>query len=104
GLLLRRSLSILAARVRHLFSAASTAAFSVASRLSNSSDILLADIFRAAPTTVGRLVRAPGSKLPGPVEAMASRSKFLAQMNKTQDVGGRPGNAIKAALRSARLN
>ena len=42
--------------------AASTAAFSVASRLSNSSDILLADIFRAAPTTVGRLVRAPGSK------------------------------------------
>src|SRR5262249_39209721 len=32
-----------------LFSAASTAAFSVASRLSNSSDILLADIFRTAP-------------------------------------------------------
>ena len=25
--------------------------------------------------------------VPGPVEAMASRSKFLAQMNKTQDVG-----------------
>src|SRR5262249_23928182 len=45
-----------------LFSAPSTAAFSVASRLSNSSDILLADIFRAAPTAVGRLLRAPGSK------------------------------------------
>src|SRR5262245_66433565 len=44
-----------------LFSAASTAAFSVASRLSNSSDILL----RASsepPPAVGRLLRAPGSK------------------------------------------
>src|SRR5262249_10496800 len=45
-----------------LFSAPSTAAFSVASRLSNSSDILLFDIFRAAPTAVGRLLRALGSK------------------------------------------
>src|SRR6516164_6990782 len=39
------------------------AAFSLASRLSNSSDILLPNIFRAAPTAVGRLVRASGSKL-----------------------------------------
>src|SRR5262245_30478713 len=46
-----------------LFSAPSTAAFSVASRPSKSSDILLADNFRAAPTAVGRLLRAPGSKL-----------------------------------------
>jgi hypothetical protein len=52
----------LAARARHLFSVAPMPAFSVASRLSNSSDILLANLFRAAPTTVGRLVRAPGSK------------------------------------------
>src|SRR5262245_25200658 len=47
--LLRSSLSIWTARVRHLFNAVSTAAFSNASRLSNSSDILLPDIFRAAP-------------------------------------------------------
>src|SRR5262249_32619440 len=33
-----------------LFRAPSTAAFSVASRLSNSSDILLFDIFRTAPS------------------------------------------------------
>src|SRR5262245_59181196 len=65
GLLLPSSLPIWAARVRHLSSAASTAAFSVASKPSNSSDILLADIFRAAPTAVGRLFRAPGSKVPG---------------------------------------
>src|SRR5215813_5194092 len=44
----------------HLISVARMAAFSVASRLSNSSDILLADIFRAAPTAVGRLLRASG--------------------------------------------
>src|SRR6516165_8798347 len=41
GLLLRSSFAILAARTRHLISAARMAAFSVASRLSNSSDILL---------------------------------------------------------------
>ena len=63
GLLLRSSFPILDARTRHLISVARMAAFSVASRLSNSSDILLADIFRAAPTAVGRLLRAPGSKL-----------------------------------------
>src|SRR5262249_10796368 len=66
-----------------LFSAPSTAAFSGASRLSNSSDILLFDIFRDAPTAVGRLLRAPGSKVLEPVEAMASRNKSLAQMNKS---------------------
>src|SRR5262245_23588176 len=41
GLLLRSSFAILAARTRHLISAARMAAFSVASRLSNSSDIIL---------------------------------------------------------------
>src|SRR5215467_3465774 len=41
GLLLRSSFAILAARTRHLISVARMAAFSVASRLSNSSDILL---------------------------------------------------------------
>src|SRR6516225_9552713 len=41
-----------------LFSAPSTAAFSLASRLSNSSDILLPDIFRTAPIAVGSLLRA----------------------------------------------
>src|SRR5262245_56000701 len=46
-----------------LFSALPTAAFSVASRLSNSSDILLPELFRAAPIAVGRLVHASGSKL-----------------------------------------
>src|SRR6516162_7613465 len=63
GFLLRSSFAILAARTRHLISVARMAAFSDASKLSNSSDILLADIFRAAPTAVGRLLRAPGSKL-----------------------------------------
>jgi hypothetical protein len=41
GLLLRTSFAILAARTRHLISVARRAAFSVASRLLNSSDILL---------------------------------------------------------------
>ena len=41
-----------------LFSAPSTPAFSLASRLSNSSDILLPDIFRTAPIAVGSLLRA----------------------------------------------
>src|SRR5262245_46620126 len=41
GLLLRSSFAILAASTRHLISAARMPAFSVASRLSNSSDILL---------------------------------------------------------------
>jgi len=40
GLLLRSSFAILAARARHLFSARSMPAFSVASRPSNSSDIV----------------------------------------------------------------
>jgi hypothetical protein len=60
GLLLRSSFAILAARMRHLISVARMPAFSVGSRLSNASDILLSNIFRAAP--IGRLVRAPGSK------------------------------------------
>ena len=63
-------------------SATSKTAFWIASRLSNSSDILLPDIFRAA-----RLLRAPGSKVLRPVGAMASRNKFLAQMNKVLDAG-----------------
>src|SRR6516165_11808333 len=41
GLLLRSSFAILAARTRHLISAARMAAFSVASRPLNSSDIML---------------------------------------------------------------
>src|SRR6516162_10704977 len=41
GFLLRSSFAILAARTRHLISVARVAAFSVASRLSNSSDIIL---------------------------------------------------------------
>src|SRR5215813_10383042 len=41
GLLLRSSFAILAARTRHLISAARMPAFSVASRPSNSSDIIL---------------------------------------------------------------
>jgi len=61
GFLLRSSFAILAARTRHLISVPRMAAFSVASKLSNSSDILL----RASsepPTAVGRLMRALGSK------------------------------------------
>jgi len=41
-----------------LFSAPSTPAFSLASRLSNPSDILLPDIFRTAPIAVDSLLRA----------------------------------------------
>jgi hypothetical protein len=58
-----------------LFSAPSTAAFSVASRLPNSSDILL----RASsepPTAVGRLMRASGSKAAGPVVPWLQRTDF----------------------------
>src|SRR6516225_5024032 len=43
GLLLRSSFAILAARARHLFSAAPMPALSVASRQSNSSDIMPPD-------------------------------------------------------------
>src|SRR5262249_19590648 len=46
-----------------LFSAASTAAFSVASRLSNSSDIILRASSAPPTSVVGRLLREPGSKV-----------------------------------------
>src|SRR6516165_995884 len=44
GLLLRSSFAILVARARHLFSTVPMPAFSVASRLSNLSDILFAHL------------------------------------------------------------
>src|SRR5262249_33933466 len=83
GFLLRSSFAILAARTRHLISVARIAAFSVASRLSNSSDIILRA--SAKPPHVGRLVRASGSKVLG--AAMAPKNKSLAQINKSPDVG-----------------
>src|SRR6516164_8088586 len=49
ALLLRSSFAILAARARHLFSAAPMPAFSVASRPSNSSDIGRSDISEPPP-------------------------------------------------------
>jgi hypothetical protein len=45
-----------------LFSAAPTPAFSVASRLLKSSDIVRSGFLRAAPGLIGRLLSAPGSK------------------------------------------
>jgi hypothetical protein len=45
------SLATWAARPRHLFSAPSMPAFSVASRLSNSSDTMRSDILKATPQT-----------------------------------------------------
>jgi hypothetical protein len=53
GFLLRSSFAILAARTRHLISVARMAAFSVASRLSNASDILLRDMAEKAPAVDG---------------------------------------------------
>src|SRR5262245_2828389 len=53
GLLLRSSFAILAARARHLFS--------VAPRLSNSSDIILRASSEPSTSVVGRLLRATGS-------------------------------------------
>src|SRR5262245_12596660 len=73
-LLLRSSLAILAARTRHLFSAAPTPAFSVASRPSNSSDIRRSDISEPAPRPIGSLLSAPGSKLvPGTLHLPPSK-------------------------------
>src|SRR5260221_9044683 len=64
-----RPVGRLAARARHLFSVAPMPAFSVASRPSNSSDIMRSGfrhhalrLLRAVPRPVGRLLSAPGSK------------------------------------------
>jgi hypothetical protein len=83
-LVMEFALTIWAARARHLFSAASTPAFSTASRLSNSSDILLSDIFRA-PHCRGSPVARIRFKGGGVCWALASMSKSLAQINKSGD-------------------
>src|SRR5262245_24315838 len=75
-----------------LFSAPSTAAFSVASRLSNSSDIFAHLQSRprcgspVARTKFKTLIHLKGFGA-GACGALASTNKSLAQMNKTQDVG-----------------
>src|SRR5262249_17946050 len=94
GFLLRSSFAILAARTRHLISAARMVAFSVASRPSNSSDIILRasselPCHRRSPVARTRFkvliyLKHFGA---GACGALVSTSKFLAQMNKTQDVG-----------------
>src|SRR5262245_45685243 len=93
GLLLRSSFAILAARTRHLISVAQMAAFSIASRPSKSSDIPLADIFRAAPTAVGRACCAHQVQSFDLDQTFWCRglwgiwpqpSKFFAEMNKTR--------------------
>jgi hypothetical protein len=61
GFALRSSLSIWRASARHRFSAPSTAAFSLSSRLSNSSDILRSDISAPSKGPIGRLLSAPSS-------------------------------------------
>src|SRR6516165_6234121 len=94
GLLLRSSFAILVARARHLFSTVPMPAFSVASRLSNSSDILFAHLqsrphCRRSPVAPARfktLIYLKGFGA-GACGALVSTSKVLAQMNKTQDVG-----------------
>src|SRR5262245_51803245 len=71
-----------------LFSAPSTAAFSVASRPSNSSDILLPP-HRGSPVARTRfetLIYLKGFGV-GACGALASTSKSLAQINKSQAVG-----------------
>src|SRR5260370_18277251 len=83
GLLLRSSFAILAARARHLFSVAPMPAFSVASRPSNSSDIMRSGfrhhalrLLRAVPRPVGRLAaraRHLFSVAPMPAFSVASR-------------------------------
>jgi len=91
GLLLRSSFAILAARTRHLISVARMAAFSVASRLSNSSDILLRAASepprRGSPVARTRfktLIYLKGFGV-GACGALVSTSKVLAQMNKSPD-------------------
>jgi hypothetical protein len=63
GLLLRSSFAILAARTRHLISVDRMAAFSDASKLSNSSDIILRASSEPPTSIVGRLLRTRGSKV-----------------------------------------
>ena len=90
-----------------LFSAASTAAFSVASRLSNSSDILFRASSEPPPPSVAccahRFKVLIYLKRFG---AMASTNKSLAQMNKSpkvaaglvQKMHSGPGNSVRAML------
>src|SRR5262249_52185914 len=70
GLLLRSSFAILAARRRHLISVAPMPAFSFASRLSNSSDIILKDMCLLPSLVPSRRERSPGE------EALFSHGAF----------------------------
>jgi hypothetical protein len=93
GLLLRSSFAILAARTRHLTSVDRMPAFSVASRLSNSSDILLRASSEPPPPWVACCAhQVQNFDLSQRfwcrgLGAMASTNKSLARVNKSLDVG-----------------
>jgi len=100
GLLLRSSFPILAARARHLFSVAPMPAFSVASRPSNSSDIVRTPTSESVALPVGRLLSAPGSKWcdqtppPALLLNVASAAIPLDQWRKRPDPPWGPGRRV----------
>src|SRR5215831_13390938 len=88
GLLLRSSFAILAARARHLYSAAPMPAFSVASRPSNSSDIMRAPT-RWSPVerTRFKVVPAAAGSVPADTHKEQKESPGVPGLSRSHEYG-----------------